>query len=449
MGSLGHPFFLPVAFLVCVSTGLSAMTQPIQAHRDLLQEMGVSNEDPSEVFDVLERLGEGSFGAVYKCARKTDGFVVAVKVMPFNFDDHAALRQEIEILKSCSHINVVAYYGTYFLEGDVWVAMDLCEGGSIKDVMQLCDRTLTEPEVATVCRDVLEGLAYMHKCRIIHRDIKAGNVLLDGTGRVKLADFGVSAQMKHTWSKRNSVIGTPYWIAPEVLKQSNYDSSADIWSLGITAIEMAEGNPPLFDLHPMRALFVIPARPPPTLTRPADWSPEFSDFLSTCLRKLPTERPTAAELLNHPFVANTQPGQLQGVVDEMLTSLTNLECDLVDSQQDQQPQPEDQTHPTKHRSTVLGSPLQSLCSRQSSDSDRSTQASMATCVHLTRANSMPRGSLRDNTKHKGALALVPEALGPRRTKKFGRHTLGAQTLKVIARQVRTLQDRPLSLDPED
>lgn len=181
--------------------------------------------------------------------------------------------------------------------------MEYCGAGSVSDIMRLRKKTLTEDEIATILSDTLKGLDYLHIRRKIHRDIKAGNILLNSEGHAKLADFGVAGQLTDTMSRRNTVIGTPFWMAPEVIEEIGYDCVADIWSLGITALEMAEGKPPYGDIHPMRAIFMIPTKPPPSFREPDRWSPEFIDFVSLCLVKNPEERATANSLLQHPFIS--------------------------------------------------------------------------------------------------------------------------------------------------
>jgi len=180
--------------------------------------------------------------------------------------------------------------------------MEFCSGGSVSDLMRVTRKTLTEPQIVSVVRDMLKGLQFLHSKHKIHRDVKCGNVLLNSKGQGKLADFGVSGQLSDTMAKRHTAIGTPFWMAPEVIGELGYDYKADIWSLGITVIEMAEGRPPYSDMHPMRVIFVIPSRPPPTMTIPEDWSPELNDFVKKCLMKDPNERPDATTLLAHPFL---------------------------------------------------------------------------------------------------------------------------------------------------
>jgi len=174
----------------------------------------------------------------------------------------------------------------------------------VGDLMNMCELELNEEQIACVMKQTLLGLDYLHKQNKIHRDIKSGNILLTSDGFCKLADFGVSAQLTNTLRKRNTVIGTPYWMAPEVLRETSYDHKADIWSLGITAIEMAVGEPPLSKIHPMRAIFMIPMKPAPTLPEPDKYSEDFNDFIRTCLQKEPEDRPDAEKLLQHSFIKN-------------------------------------------------------------------------------------------------------------------------------------------------
>jgi serine/threonine protein kinase len=188
--------------------------------------------------------------------------------------------------------------------------MEYCGGGSVSDICNILESGLREDQIALVCREALKGLHYLHSVHKIHRDIKGGNILLTDAGDVKLADFGVSAQLFSTFSKRNTFVGTPYWMAPEVIQENTYDGKADIWSLGITAIEMAEIVPPNSDVHPMRVLFMIPRDPPPRLQDKKAWSLLFHQFLKDCLVKDPNKRPTAEKLLQHKFVANCKPAAI-------------------------------------------------------------------------------------------------------------------------------------------
>eukprot|EP00824_Muranothrix_gubernata_P024162 TRINITY_DN6918_c0_g1_i2.p1 TRINITY_DN6918_c0_g1~~TRINITY_DN6918_c0_g1_i2.p1 ORF type:complete len:379 (-),score=80.67 TRINITY_DN6918_c0_g1_i2:42-1178(-) len=198
------------------------------------------------------------------------------------------------------------------------IVMELCGAGSVGDLMKATDAPLEEEQISATLQATLKALSYLHSYKKIHRDVKAGNILLTNKGEAKLADFGVSTGYS-TLTKRKTIIGTPFWMAPEVIQEAEHDSKADIWSLGITAIELAETVPPHSDVHPMRAIFMIPSRPPPILSTPDDWSEEFRDFIAACLVKDPSKRPSAEVLLNHPFVTKSK-GQpvLQELVERSM-----------------------------------------------------------------------------------------------------------------------------------
>uniref|UniRef100_A0A1I8QFB0 non-specific serine/threonine protein kinase n=1 Tax=Stomoxys calcitrans TaxID=35570 RepID=A0A1I8QFB0_STOCA len=262
-------------------------------------------QPPEKVFDIICKLGEGSYGSVYKALHKESTSIVAIKLVPVESDLHDIIK-EISIMQQCDSPYVVRYYGSYFKQYDLWICMEYCGAGSVSDIMRLRKKTLTEDEISTILSDTLKGLVYLHLRRKIHRDIKAGNILLNTEGYAKLADFGVAGQLTDTMAKRNTVIGTPFWMAPEVIEEIGYDCVADIWSLGITALEMAEGKPPYGDIHPMRAIFMIPQKPPPSFREPDRWSTEFIDFVSLCLVKNPEERATASDLLEHEFIRNAK-----------------------------------------------------------------------------------------------------------------------------------------------
>ncbi|XP_065811527.1 serine/threonine-protein kinase 4 [Labrus bergylta] len=266
-------------------------------------------KQPEEVFDVLEKLGEGSYGCVFKAHYKETGEIVAIKQVPVESDLQEIIK-EISIMQQCNSPHVVRYYGSYFKNSDLWIVMEYCAAGSVSDIIRLRNKTLTEEEIATILHSTLKGLEYLHFMRKIHRDIKAGNILLNGEGQAKLADFGVAGQLTDTMAKRNTVIGTPFWMAPEVIQEIGYNCVADIWSLGITAIEMAEGKPPYADIHPMRAIFMIPTNPPPTFRIPDLWSEAFQQFVSQCLVKNPENRATATQLLQDPFIKSAKPNSI-------------------------------------------------------------------------------------------------------------------------------------------
>lgn len=266
-----------------------------------IQDIVSNHEDPEEMFQLLEKLGEGSYGSVHKGLHISSGTIVAIKIVQIN-NEIVSLKKEISILKQCRHPNIVGYIGSYIKKGNLWLIMEYCSAGSVADLIKVTKRTLDEVQIASICQAVLRGLEYLHENKKIHRDIKAGNILLDHKGIAKLADFGVSAQLANTLSKKDTVIGTPYWMSPEVIARSLYNKKTDIWSLGITAIEMAEGEPPYSNLHPVRAMFVIQKNPAKGLTEPHKWSNEFTDFVKKCLTIDPKQRPTAKELLIHSFI---------------------------------------------------------------------------------------------------------------------------------------------------
>uniref|UniRef100_A0A4W4GQ41 non-specific serine/threonine protein kinase n=1 Tax=Electrophorus electricus TaxID=8005 RepID=A0A4W4GQ41_ELEEL len=281
-----------------------------------------SLRDPAGIFELVEVVGNGTYGQVYKGRHVKTGQLAAIKVMDVTEDEEEEIKLEINMLKKYSHHrNIATYYGAFIKKSppghddQLWLVMEFCGAGSITDLVKNTKgNSLKEDWIAYISREILRGLAHLHAHHVIHRDIKGQNVLLTENAEVKLVDFGVSAQLDRTVGRRNTFIGTPYWMAPEVIAcdenpDATYDYRSDLWSCGITAIEMAEGAPPLCDMHPMRALFLIPRNPPPRL-KSKKWSKKFFHFIESCLVKTYTQRPPTDQLLKHPFIRD-QPNERQ------------------------------------------------------------------------------------------------------------------------------------------
>lgn len=266
-------------------------------------------DSPEEFWEIIGELGDGAYGKVYKALHKETKQLAALKQVALEEEeDLETFMIEIDILAECKHKNVVELLEAYHYDGKLWMYLEYCDGGAMDSVMADLYRPLTEPQIAYVCKYLVEALAYIHSHKVIHRDLKAGNVLLTMEGGVKLADFGVSAKNKNTYDKRGTFIGTPYWLAPEVILcetfiDAKYDYKADVWSLGISLIEFAQMDPPNHEISPVRVMLKIQKSDPPRLDYPSKYSKEFNDFISKCLVKDPALRPTAPELLKHPFIS--------------------------------------------------------------------------------------------------------------------------------------------------
>uniref|UniRef100_A0A8D0CGY8 non-specific serine/threonine protein kinase n=1 Tax=Scleropages formosus TaxID=113540 RepID=A0A8D0CGY8_SCLFO len=297
--------------------------------------------NPCDLWEIVGELGDGAFGKVYKAKNKETGVLAAAKVIETKSEEELEdYMVEIDILASCDHRYIVKLLDAFYFDNKLWVSFHRCS-----PVLKQLDRALLEPQIQVICRQTLEALVYLHSKKIIHRDLKAGNILLTLDGDIKLADFGVSAKNTKTLQRRDSFIGTPYWMAPEVvmcetMKDAPYDYKADIWSLGITLIELAQIEPPHHELNPMRVLLKIAKSEPPTLEQPGKWSQEFKDFLKKALDKNPETRPSAAQLLEHPFVSaiNTNRPLRELVAEAKAEVMEEIEDDREEGEEDEAPE---------------------------------------------------------------------------------------------------------------
>lgn len=295
------------------------MKKPPPRQKDVTAEFRkaaqMKTSDPTKIFKGLKKIGEGGNGSVYFAQRIENSEHVAIKVIQRDQSANIeAVENEIALQKLCSgHPNTVGYFDTYLTQTELWVAMEYVPGGSLTTL--LLHAKLTEKQIAYICREALQALAFLHNENRVHRDIKSDNFLLGLKGEVKLCDFGFAAQLTSEHSNRKSVVGTPYWMAPEIIKGHDYGVTVDIWSLGIMALEMADGEPPWINEPPLKALFLIVTRPPPTLDPHAQWSKDFRDFTALCLNADDKKRPSAQDMLKHPFIQSaSEAADLSNVV---------------------------------------------------------------------------------------------------------------------------------------
>jgi Protein kinase domain/P21-Rho-binding domain len=276
----------------------------------------VATDDPHARFALREKVGEGAAGEVWLASDSKTGIACAVKKMDITSDNMKLLITEIGIMKTSFHANIVTYLDAYIVdERALWVAMEYMGGGCLTDILeQFDDVKLDGPQIAFICRETLKGLQYIHSLHRIHRDIKSDNLLIGNDGQVKLADFGYAAQLTAKQQKRTTVVGTPYWMAPELIRGHEYEHKVDIWSLGIMVMEMAEGEPPYMDFPPLRALFLITTKGIPGLKEPGSWSAPFNAFFALCVEKDVDKRPDATQLLAHEFLQPDNCGTAAGLV---------------------------------------------------------------------------------------------------------------------------------------
>eukprot|EP01124_Arcella_intermedia_P026713 TRINITY_DN5093_c0_g1_i1.p1 TRINITY_DN5093_c0_g1~~TRINITY_DN5093_c0_g1_i1.p1 ORF type:complete len:458 (-),score=105.64 TRINITY_DN5093_c0_g1_i1:1180-2553(-) len=277
-----------------------------------------NGEDPFALFQLSDKLGEGSFGSVWKVVTKDQGkreTALAIKQIIVNQDtDIEDIENEIRILKQCKSPYIVSYYGVFRLGTILWILMDHCGLGSVADIIEVNNRPFSEKVASWIVLSSLNGLAYLHSHQIVHRDVKGGNILVTETGEIKLADFGVSEKLERIIGE---VAGTPLWMAPEVAKRGEpYDHRADIWSLGITMIEMIDGEPPMSEMNAYRVMMAIQKNDPPTVKNPKQMSNNFIDFLTRCLVKDKVSRWTTNDALKHPYVTGAKQEHLKELLEK-------------------------------------------------------------------------------------------------------------------------------------
>ncbi|XP_048884727.1 mitogen-activated protein kinase kinase kinase kinase 4 isoform X2 [Brienomyrus brachyistius] len=371
--------------------------------------------DPAGIFELVEVVGNGTYGQVYKGRHVKTGQLAAIKVMDVTEDEEDEIKLEINMLKTYSHHrNIATYYGAFIKKSpagqddQLWLVMEYCGAGSVTDLVKKTKgNCLKEDWIAYICREVLRGLSHLHSHHVIHRDIKGQNVLLTENAEVKLVDFGVSAQLDRTIGRRNTFIGTPYWMAPEVIacdenQDATYDYRSDLWSLGITALEMAEGAPPLCDMHPMRALFLIPRNPAPKL-KSRKWSKKFQTFMDSCLMKNHLQRPSTETLLRHPFVKDLpQERQVRIMLKDHLDRTRKKKGDKEETEYEysgSEEEEEDVSEDAGEPSSIVNMPGESTLRREFLRLQQETRS----CVETQRQQRLQQQQLLDQERYKRQL----------------------------------------------
>ncbi|XP_055589092.1 neither inactivation nor afterpotential protein C-like [Uranotaenia lowii] len=273
--------------------------------------------DPGNRYQLGELIGSGIAAKVYKATdTKASNKNVAIKIQKYESDVKTAIQEEYRILRDHSnHGNLLDFYGVYRKKvpgeaDEIWFVLEYCDHGPVVDIIRkihVTNRKVSEEQIAFVLRETVKALIFLHENHIIHRDVRGHNILMTKDGEIKLCDFGLSRDVKSTLGKRGTCVGSPNWMAPEIITSSKneneaYDNRSDVWALGITAIELGDGKPPFGEMHPTRTMFQIVRNPPPTLYRPANWTQNYNDFVTECLEKNPDHRPFMMEIAEHPFL---------------------------------------------------------------------------------------------------------------------------------------------------
>eukprot|EP01129_Flabellula_baltica_P004268 TRINITY_DN1471_c0_g1_i2.p1 TRINITY_DN1471_c0_g1~~TRINITY_DN1471_c0_g1_i2.p1 ORF type:complete len:334 (+),score=63.36 TRINITY_DN1471_c0_g1_i2:332-1333(+) len=274
-------------------------------------------QDPADYYLInLDTIGEGSVGSVYMGNDKEKLEEVALKKIKLNQENFHTLAREIYIMKTAIHENLIQYFESYFHEDSVWIVMEYMNRGSLGEILDFHDfYPLSETHIRYIISEILKGIKYLHSLQRIHRDLKSDNILFSNTGQVKIADFGFTAQLTKDRGERDTVLGTPYWMSPEIIKGKKYGTMADIWGMGIILYEMTEGHPPYHNKSRIDALDLIQKKGCPNLRHPEDWSDGLRYFLKHCLKKKPEKRLNATELSKHPYVTEIIPSSKDSFID--------------------------------------------------------------------------------------------------------------------------------------